>query len=123
MIINALSYNGAAKKEKFLTLNMEHRMKKLLSLATFLLLLVAVADGQGKSDSTKLCPTTATSGLIFIQPRPCVIFTIDTTGTITIPKGWEQVIVIRNSQVWAADSSGKNISFPQDFWRKKRNGN
>jgi len=41
------------------------------------------------------------------------VFRIDTTGDAFVPKGWERIIVIKDGQVWSADSSKTKISFPK----------
>jgi len=41
------------------------------------------------------------------------VFRIDTTGDAFVLKGWERIIVIKDGQVWSADSSKTKISFPK----------
>jgi hypothetical protein len=42
-----------------------------------------------------------------------VVFEIDSENNIKVPSGWEYILVIKNGECWASDSSRKNRSISQ----------
>ena len=48
-----------------------------------------------------------------------VVFVIDTTNNVTVPAGWEYILVIKDGECWTADSSKTNRSISQPQFRRK----
>lgn len=56
------------------------------------------------------------TNLIIRPPVSEVVFTIaDSTKVVTVPRGWERIIVIRRGEVWTIDSSMTKSSYPRNW--------
>jgi hypothetical protein len=98
-------------------------MKKLLSVAMFLFLMFTIAPAQVFFIDTlgQPLPTQTATKLWRVDSIVClngspVIMTIDSSGVVNIPKGWEWVIVIRDGEAWCIDSTLQRKSFPKFNW-------
>ena len=95
-------------------------MKLILALMLF----VSVAGAQTKYTGTDSIPKYYwKADTISIGSRmSSVVFSIDTMDNVTVPAGWEWVIVIKDGQMWSVDSSKTNREFsqPRNWWGNKQ---
>lgn len=104
-----------------------------MKLSLLILSLAVSAQGQNQKERTQCIDSSevAQSGklslrpstlplLSFAMPRSEIVFTVaDSTRTVTVPRGWERIIVIRGGEVWSIDSSMKCVSHPNNPWRSQ----
>jgi hypothetical protein len=78
---------------------------------------IATAQNWKKLDTTKYFHF-SNSKLYFdtlYNPKNSEVCKIDTANNVTVPSGWEYILVIKNKECWAFDSSraNRNLSQPQ----------
>jgi hypothetical protein len=99
-------------------------MKRLLILP-IIFLLGSCDFVYAQSKDTVSFPCYRTSDSVYIPGYwgnvPCIhdstliIFSVDTNRIVTVPRGWQYIIVIEGGECWMIDSSLRSYSHPESY--------
>jgi hypothetical protein len=101
-------------------------MKKLVLVVALLSITMGAIAQLRYADSTEVPITdleirsTNSSNLAYFGSTiesSHAVAVIDSTGVVTIPKGWSFVLVIKNGEGWTFDSTkvGRRVSIPERY--------
>jgi hypothetical protein len=91
-------------------------MKRIVLLTLGVAVATLLCLGQNKNQFKIDTPLYFyTANMVNIQKTDNIVFTIDTNHIITVPRGWQFMIVIKDNKVWAIDSLLRDYSYPNNW--------